>query len=242
MTLPPSIRVNVGAPFPSRVTVAGALQLGKAGGIWNFFLSFLGLAAPPTSINLASLLLLAQNPVGGSFYTLSAGQIYGFGALVSKKIAQGSTYAVQASDGDIVVRGGSAAPTTVNLTSSLSALRNQSIKDANGNASANAITVNAVVNASTTATTNGTNTITVASAVGIAVGQLCAAADIPNYTYVTNVVGTTVTLSQSATGSHVGETMTFGEEIDGAASQSIATDSGSITIYPLPGGGGWYMK
>jgi hypothetical protein len=32
------------------------------------------------------------------------------------------------------------------------------------------------------------------------------------------------------------------ETIDGLASAVIATDGGALTFYPLPGGGGWYLK
>jgi len=54
--------------------------------------------------------------------------------------------------------------------------------------------------ATTTATgTSGTPTITVASATNITYGQLVIATGVPNNTYVTNIVGTTVTLSNNLT-------------------------------------------
>jgi len=62
------------------------------------------------------------------------------------------------------------------------------------------LTSSASASATTTATgTNGTPTITVASATGITYGQLVIASGVPNDTYVTNIVGTTVTLSRNLT-------------------------------------------
>ena len=53
--------------------------------------------------------------------------------------------------------------------------------------------------AQTTATLNGTTSITVASAANMAVNQTILADGIPSGTHITNIVGTTITLSQAAT-------------------------------------------
>lgn len=61
-----------------------------------------------------------------------------------------------------------------------------------------AVNDNAVNTTAAAATTNST-TLTVSSATGIAIGQLITGIGIPANTYVTNVVGTTLTLSNAAT-------------------------------------------
>jgi hypothetical protein len=68
-----------------------------------------------------------------------------------------------------------------------------------------------VGNFNATGTTNGTTTLSVTSGTNIANGQLIGSSngDIPAGTIVTNVAGTTITMSNAATGSNAGETIYF---------------------------------
>jgi|GEM_PF-3165385 hypothetical protein len=62
----------------------------------------------------------------------------------------------------------------------------------------------------TTATSNSNNELTsVGSTTGVEVGWVVVAADVPNNTTVTAIVGSTVYMSGNATGSNVGEAVTF---------------------------------
>jgi hypothetical protein len=180
MTLPVNIRVNVKANFPTQVNVSGPLSLSKANGVWSFGMSFKGLAAPANFGALSAYQLVAQDPVAGTFYAVTASLLFGLGALAQGEAAQGGTYPVSPTGGDYCVVAGSAATTTFNLEPSATAQRPHSFIDTVGNAGS--VGNNIVINA------NGA------------------------------------------------------EKIVGLSSVSIATDFGALTLYPLPQGGGWYIK
>lgn len=70
------------------------------------------------------------------------------------------------------------------------------------------------VPATTGNTTSGSTSVTVASATNIVVGQSVSGAGIPAGAYVTNVAGTTVTLSQAATATGAAVPLTFGTTVN----------------------------
>lgn len=69
MTLPPNIRVNVGAPFPARVQGSGPIVITKASGVWTVSCNFMVLAVqnPPT-INYPNDFILVYDSVAQSFF------------------------------------------------------------------------------------------------------------------------------------------------------------------------------
>ena len=70
-----------------------------------------------------------------------------------------------------------------------------------------------VVPTTTTAnTTNLSNSIVVASSTGISLGDSINASFTANNTYVTNIAGTTITMSQNATSTNTGASVTFGRQ------------------------------
>lgn len=178
MTLPATIRANVRANFPARVIGAGPISIAKSNGVWSIGFSIESLGAPSPLLNTNPFELVAQDPSTGILYSLTAGQLWGSGALLRRTIAQGATIAANTSDGDILVGSGSSAATTVNLFAASLAARPISIVDTTGNAGTNNITIN-------------------------------------------------------ASGS---------DKINGQSAIVIAADYGAMTLYPLVGGGGWYLK
>lgn len=72
MTLPPNIRVNVGAPFPARVQGSGPVVVRKANGIWTLSFSFTGIATQvPAPQNYPTDLILFYDSIAQSFFTTS---------------------------------------------------------------------------------------------------------------------------------------------------------------------------
>jgi hypothetical protein len=81
---------------------------------------------------------------------------------------------------------------------------------------------------STTATSNTNNELTsVGSTTGVEVGWVVVAADVPNNTTVTAIVGSTVYMSGNATGSNVGEAVTFAPR---TTLLSAGTTAGALLI------------
>lgn len=86
------------------------------------------------------------------------------------------------------------------------------------------------VSASTTATTVSTNpAITVASATGLIEGMAVSGTNIPVSTYILSISGTSVTLSNAATGSGSGITMTFTSTYVGTVTSVSGT---TLTVTP----------
>src|ERR1700744_4227267 len=114
MNLPPTIRVNVRVNFPAQMTGAGIVAISKANGVWKIGASYIDLVPPPSTQNQESLVAALQDPNSGIFYAVTAGELYGLGALVAREEPQGTTIAANTSDGDIIVggTGSTNAPTT----------------------------------------------------------------------------------------------------------------------------------
>jgi len=72
MTLPPNIRVNASAPFPSLIKATGPLTLTKANGIWTVGFSFATLGIEiPSAQNFPSDYVLVYDSIAGGFFQMS---------------------------------------------------------------------------------------------------------------------------------------------------------------------------
>lgn len=71
MTLPPNIRVNVGAPFPARVQGSGPIVVTKANGVWTVSFSVTGLAVQtPPPANYPTDYFLMYDSVAKQFFNV----------------------------------------------------------------------------------------------------------------------------------------------------------------------------
>lgn len=129
-------------------------------------------------------------------------------------------------------RGGSAAADfAANKTIQLPDARGRSLSmfDDGGNSAAN------VSQVSPTITTNGTTTATVSSATGVVIGMTIVSANIVVGTTVTAVVGTTITLSQAASGSAAGTAARFSLIGDAQVAMAVGgSPSQTLAIAELP--------
>jgi hypothetical protein len=72
MTLPPNIRVNVGAPFPARVQGSGPITVSKANGVWTVSLNISGIASQvPLLANFATDYVLFYDSIANAFFKMS---------------------------------------------------------------------------------------------------------------------------------------------------------------------------
>lgn len=72
MTVPPRIRVNVAAPFPSLVTGSGPISIGKQNGIWNVGLNIGALGTQvPAAANYATDYVIAWDSVSNTHFKMS---------------------------------------------------------------------------------------------------------------------------------------------------------------------------
>ena len=94
-----------------------------------------------------------------------------------------------------------------------------------------AAAINAEGSFTLTGTTNGTTLVTMASTAGLSVGMSVLAADILQGTSIASIVpNVSITLSQAATGSNVGETITFNNAQWGLATVSYDAVRGSFQL------------
>ena len=125
MSLPANIRVNVRAPFPSRVSGGGFLSITKANGIWNIETDYRILGAPvaitPTQV------IAAQDTTNGLF--CSIGILNLINEVVDVITSSGSIYRIVNVAGDVTVgvtdfvilmQKTVGAPTNINLPTSAS--------------------------------------------------------------------------------------------------------------------------
>jgi hypothetical protein len=143
MSLPTNIRVNIAAPFPSRVKASAPLTIAKANSIWTVGLNIANLGALPAGTDPAAVEVLLYNTVLHTFQqTTLAAILQSFSLLVPTNIGiANSPYPVLLSD-SLVYVDSSGGPVVVDLP--LAALRQGraiAIKDISGNAAAHNITI-----------------------------------------------------------------------------------------------------
>lgn len=74
MTLPPNIRVNVGAPFPARVQGSGPIVITKSNGVWTFTFSVAALVAQtPPPANYPTDFLIVYDSVAKTSFKMPLG-------------------------------------------------------------------------------------------------------------------------------------------------------------------------
>jgi hypothetical protein len=142
MTLPASIRVNVRAPFPVRVSGASFIGVNKANGVWTISPDYRGLN--PVISLVSTQNLAVQDTVTGQWATISAQLIAGSVASLNTYRIVTTTGAVTVLSTDVVLllnKGASGASTIYLPTAASRAGVPVIIKDLTGDANTNAITI-----------------------------------------------------------------------------------------------------
>ena len=140
MTLPANIRVNVRAPFPTRVNGAAFIEVSKSNGIWTIKPDYRLLAQNP-SLTPTQVVALQDTLTGVWSYTNA--NLFLFGALGKYRIiTSAGAVTVQTSDLILLMNASPAGTSTINLPLSVS--RSGApviIKDLAGNANTDNITI-----------------------------------------------------------------------------------------------------
>lgn len=138
MTQPANIRINLGAPFPSRVKGSGPVALAKQNGIWTVSLNY-GAFGPVNSVpNPATTYSLVWDSTTGTFYLIPLAAVSG--NKVVKVITAAGPYAAQPNDDVIIVKQLAGAPFTVTVDWS-GRTKPLKVVDGKGDAAANNITI-----------------------------------------------------------------------------------------------------
>jgi hypothetical protein len=137
LTLPANIRVNVRAPFPSRVQGASFIQVSKSNGVWTITANYELLANFPSLTG--TQVIVAFDPASGQFGLLTAPVVSGDGAyrLIT------ASGAINVLGTDVVILTNLATPAAVNIVLPQSSVRNGlpiTVKDIAGNANTYNIT------------------------------------------------------------------------------------------------------
>lgn len=137
MATTPTIRVNIGAPFPSLVAGAAGVVVEKLNGIWTIRPDFTALAqaTPPVS-QYANTLIESYNTASGIYNTISLTLIAAAASAINPTVVNAAgDYTVLTADTDILIEKTVAAANNVLLPAAAS--RNGIpvfIKDGVGNA------------------------------------------------------------------------------------------------------------
>ena len=140
MSLPPNVRVNIGAPFPARVVGGSFIVVTKANGIWSITPNYNLLANSPTLTN--TQVVAVFDPVSGSYKTMSLVTLMTIFANNYRTVTAAGAVTVSASDIVILMNKTAGAATSVNLPAA--STRNGlplTIKDLKGDANTNNITI-----------------------------------------------------------------------------------------------------
>ena len=138
MTLPVNLRVNVGAPFPSRVSGASFIVVSKANGVWNIAPDYTKLAnIPPTQTQE----FVVYDPVTGAYGLLNVSTFITSNAGSYRLVSASGDVTITQFDVIILLDKTVGAATNVNLP--LSGSRSGvpvTVKDLKGDANTNNIT------------------------------------------------------------------------------------------------------
>lgn len=147
MTLPPSIRVNVGAPFPARVQGSGPIVITKLNGVWTFTFSVASLVAQtPPPVKYPTDFLIVYDSVANTSFKMPISAV-----LAARVAVADVNYAVTGTEGIIAYTSITATRTiTLPAANTFAPGRKLFIVDESGSATT-AITINV--------TPNGTDTI-----------------------------------------------------------------------------------
>jgi hypothetical protein len=99
MTLPPSVRVNVGAPFPARVQGSGPVLVTKANGIWTISLNISGIAQQtPPSAKYPTDFFLIWDSVAQSWFQVPLSFLSTLVAARTQRLVTASPIVIAAGD------------------------------------------------------------------------------------------------------------------------------------------------
>lgn len=115
MTLPANIRINVRAPFPSRVKGGAFIQVSKANGIFTISPNY-EILAPSVGISGTQILAL-QDLVTGAWSYINALSLIALNSIY-RSSAGGGTITARSTDVTILVTGSPSSATTIQLPSS----------------------------------------------------------------------------------------------------------------------------
>lgn len=111
--LPYSIRVNVNAPFPARVSGSAGILVTKQNGIWTISLNYAGIQQAGSVADPANNFVLVWNALTGVFTAIPIGAIAGIRAV--KILNAPGPYTALASDEVLIVKQTVGAPMTINV-------------------------------------------------------------------------------------------------------------------------------
>lgn len=142
MTIVANVRTNWSAPFPSKVKANGPCTISKSNGIWTIGFQISNLAVLPAGTNPANVEVLLYNTSSQTFQHTTVATLLALSIVSPTSIsAANSPYSPLVTDSILQVDT-SGGPVEIDLT--LAATRNGaplSIKDINGNAASNNITI-----------------------------------------------------------------------------------------------------
>lgn len=135
MTLPANIRINLAAPFPSRVKGSGPVTIAKRNGVWTLGFAIANLGAMPAGTDPSTVEVLLYDTVHNTFLQTTLAALFAAAVIAPKTIgiAQ-SPYQVLLTDSVLFVDS-SGGPVVINLQ--IAAARSGrpiEIKDISGNA------------------------------------------------------------------------------------------------------------
>lgn len=117
MTLPASIRVNIGAPFPSLVKGSGLVAISKANGIWTVALNFAAVQKSPVVPDPANTYVLVWNALTGVYTLVPMSNVsqQKITRILTGVAPFNSPYAAQPSDDVLIVKQGAANPFAITV-------------------------------------------------------------------------------------------------------------------------------
>lgn len=151
MTLPANIRVNAGAPFPSRVKGAGVVVVAKQNGVWTVKLNFAVLGLSQAIGDPANTYTLVWNALTGVYSLVPISAVANQKAI--KVITAAGPYAALPTDEVLIIKqiAGAAFTVTVDWSLRTKPLR---VVDGKGDAAANKITITPAAGQSQLSTVN----------------------------------------------------------------------------------------
>ena len=138
MTLPVNLRVNVGAPFPSRVSGASFIVVSKANGIWTVAPDYTKLGSIPLT---STQEFVVYDPATGAYGLLNASAVALSFLSTYRTVTVAGDVTILPSDITILLNKTAGAATNINLPASNT--RNGiavTVKDLKGDANTNNIT------------------------------------------------------------------------------------------------------
>lgn len=136
--LPYSIRVNVNAPFPARVSGAAGITVVKANGIWTIKLDFSQYQQAPSVSDPANTYSLVWNSLTGIYTLIPLSAVSG--SKVVKVLTAAGPYTAQPTDEVLIIKQTVGASFTINVDWSTRS-KPLRVVDGKGDAATNVIAI-----------------------------------------------------------------------------------------------------